>query len=163
MITLEQLLESRDNRAQHQRELLGDHPGCSLISFTVQLPGPEKRNEISLKIGKAGVQAIKAEFGPAIEHWEVRDLETGFEAYFVVPLDADQTKRRCCAIEDTHPWGRLMDIDVPGTDRATVGLPARKCLLCDNEVRYCMRAKLHSQEELLAKIYEIVRNPLQSA
>lgn len=163
MITLEQLLESRDNRARHQRELLGAFPGRSLICFTVQLPGPEKRNDISLKIGEAGVQAIKDEFGDAIEHLEVRDLETGFEAYFIVSLEASQTKRRCCTIEDTHPWGRLMDIDVPGTDRAAVGLPGRKCLLCDNEVRYCMRAKLHTQEELLARIREIVRNPLQSA
>jgi len=160
MITLEQLLESRDNRARHQRELLGAFPGRSLICFTVQLPGPEKRNEISLKIGEAGVQALKAEFGESIEHLEVKDLETGFEAYLIVPFKADETKRRCCAIEDTHPWGRLMDIDVPGTDRAAVGLPARKCLLCNNEVRYCMRAKLHTQEELLAKISEIVRKPL---
>ena len=51
-----------------------------------------------------------------------------------------------------------MDIDVMGVDRAAIGLPPRRCLLCDNEVRYCMRAKNHTVEELLSRIEEMVRN-----
>ena len=43
---------------------------------------------------------------------EVRDLETGFEAYFVVDMAPLEAKQLCCRIEDSHPLGRLMDIDV---------------------------------------------------
>jgi holo-ACP synthase CitX len=177
-ITLEQLLKSRDERVEHQKDLLGTHPGKSLLCLTVQLPGPEKRNRTSLAIAQAGVEAVREAFKP--EYEELRDLETGYEAYFLVSLPAPETKRLTCYIEDTHPLGRLMDIDVLTThtavgnyfscsspknqfpsvigaiSRADIGLEPRKCLLCGNEVRYCMRAKSHTTSELLVRIEEMV-------
>ena len=58
-------------------------------------------------------------------------------------------------------FGRLMDIDVIGPGRSPVsreemGLPPRKCLLCNHPARYCMRARNHSTEELLIKIRQMV-------
>ena len=159
-ITLEQLLKSRDERVEHQKDLLGSHPGKSLLCLTVQLPGPVKRNRTSLAIAQAGVEAVREAFKP--EYEELRDLETGYEAYFLVSLPAPETKRLACHIEDTHPLGRLMDIDVftpthiGAISRADIGLEPRKCLLCGNEVRYCMRAKSHTTSELLARIEEMV-------
>ena len=185
-VTLEQLLKSRDERVEHQKDLLGTHPGKSLLCLTVQLPGPEKRNRTSLAIAHAGVEAVREAFKP--EYLELRDLETGYEAYFLVSLPATDAKRMACHIEDTHPLGRLMDIDVlqasatstasknyfsgrcpknqfseaiakptqaDAISRSDIGLEPRKCLLCDNEVRYCMRAKTHTVSELLARIEEM--------
>ena len=83
-VTLEQLLLSRERRVQHQKDLLGANPGKSLLCLTVQLPGAEKRNDISLKIALAGVEAVRAAFSPEFE--ELRDLETGFEAYFILSM-----------------------------------------------------------------------------
>ena len=192
-VTLEQLLQSRDNRAKHQKDLLEENPGRSLLCMTVQLPGAEKRNRTSLAIAKAGVEAVREAFQPSYE--ELRDLETGYEAYFLVSLPAPEAKRQACHIEDTHPLGRLMDIDVftptvsychserseesvsptaegnyfscsspknqfpsaiGAISRQDIGLEPRKCLLCGNEVRYCMRAKSHTTSELLARIEEMV-------
>ncbi len=154
-ITLDQLLESRDRRAAHQKDLLGRYPGKSLLCMTVQLPGAEKRNALSLRIAAAGVAAIREAFGPSYE--ELQDLETGYEAFFLVPMPPQEAKRRCCTLEEIHPLGRLMDIDVLGPDgipieRAALGLPPRPCLLCGRPARVCMRAKNHSQAELLAEI-----------
>ncbi|MBO4447424.1 MAG: citrate lyase holo-[acyl-carrier protein] synthase [Bacteroidales bacterium] len=158
MITLEQLLESRDRRSGHQMELLGKHPGSSVVCLTVQLPGSEKRNSISLAIADAGLKALRDAF-PGFEP-EVRDLETGFEAYLTLAMPAVELKRICCGIEDSHPLGRLMDIDVICADgplgRARVGLEPRKCLLCSNEARLCMRMHSHTREELLEKIGQMV-------
>ena len=81
MIKLPQLLESRDRRAAHQRELLEAYPACSLICFTVQLPGSVKRNANSLLIGGAGLEALLNRFGSVLRHVQVKDLETGYEAY----------------------------------------------------------------------------------
>ena len=187
-ITLAELLDSRDKRAKHQKDLLGANPGKSLLCLTVQLPGPEKRNASSLKIAHAGVEAVRKAFLPLYE--ELNDLDTGYEAYFLVDLPAEEAKRRTCQIEDSHPLGRLMDIDVLSTtppvsgnyfsqgfaknqfpetstepthtdveaiSRLDIGLEARRCLLCDNEVRYCMRAKLHTKEELLSRIEQMLK------
>ena len=150
MISLQELLDSRDKRAARQGELLHQFPGRALLCLTVQLPGPEKRNAMSLKIASAAVDAIDNAFKPVFK--ELKDLETGFEGYFIVEDTPLEAKVKAVEIEETHPLGRLMDIDVPGTDRAAAGLPPRKCLLCDNEVRYCMRARTHSVKELLDRI-----------
>ena len=160
MITLEQLLDSRDRRVQHQKELLSAFPGCSLICLTVQLPGPVKRSSESLIIGEAGLAELLNRFGSVLRHVHVRDLETGYEAYLLVPMAARDVKRIYCRIEDTHPLGRMMDIDVMDSvvplSRADIDLPPRQCLLCGNEARYCMRARTHSTEELLEKIRQLV-------
>lgn len=192
MISLNQLLESRDARAQHQKDLLGRFPGKSLLCLTVQLPGPEKRNEQSLAIAKAGVSAIRQAFQPDYE--ELRDLETGYEGYFLVSLPALEAKRKAVEVEDNHPLGRLMDIDVlhgvpeeqtehqakenyflcscsknqfslahskqdhvEAISRADIGYAPRRCLLCENEVRYCMRAKTHTTSELLERIEQLLK------
>ena len=160
MITLEQLLDSRDRRVQHQKELLLAFPGCSLICLTVQLPGPVKRSPESLIIGEAGLAELLNLFGSILRHVHVRDLETGYEAYLLVPMTAVELKKRCCQIEDTHPLGRMMDIDVMDgvvpLSRSDIGLEPRRCLLCANEARYCMRAHTHTAEELLEKIRQLV-------
>lgn len=165
MITLEALLESRDRRAAHQQRLLAEWPGATLVCLTVQLPGSVKRNAQSLLIGGAGLAALLDRFGSTLKHVQVRDLETGYEAYLVVPLPASLVKRICCEIEEKHPLGRLMDIDVLTSegilDRAAIGLSPRRCLLCDNEVRYCMRARTHSTEELLSRMNEMINNYLK--
>jgi len=93
-----------------QRELLEANPGLSLISLTVQPPGPVKRNDSSLVIARAGVEAVRKAFKVGYE--ELRDLNTGFEGFFLVNMDPLETKRLTCRIEDTHPLGRLMDLDV---------------------------------------------------
>ena len=154
-VTLEELLTSRDLRAAHQKDLLGAYPGKSLLCMTVQLPGPVKRNALSLAIARAGVAAVRESF--PIDYEELKDLETGFEGYFVLPLAATDAKRLACQIEDTHPLGRLMDLDVVGLGREALGLPPRRCLLCGNEVRYCMRAHTHTREELLSRIEQMVK------
>lgn len=150
MITLQELLDSRDKRAARQGELLHQFPGRALLCLTVQLPGPQKRNVNSLKIASAAVEAIESSFKPVFK--QLKDLETGFEGYFIVEDSPMQAKVKAVQIEENHPLGRLMDIDVPGMDRAAAGLPPRKCLLCDNEVRYCMRARSHTVKELLDRI-----------
>ncbi len=151
---------------ERQRELLESNPGLSLLCLTVQLPGPVKRNNLSMAIAEAGVEAVRASFKPIFE--ETRDLETGFEGFFLVSLSPEEAKRRACRVEDTHPLGRLMDIDVVvlcqdmpmPLGRESLGLPPRKCLLCDRPARECMRARSHNTDELLAKIEEMVKNHL---
>ena len=158
MITLQELLDSRDRRARRQGELLSQFPGRALLCLTVQLPGPEKRNALSLKIARAGVEAIEKRFNPVF--METNDLETGFEGFFVFDGQSLEVKRAAAELEDTHPLGRLMDLDVIGPEgpigRADIGLQERRCLICEKPARYCMRAGSHTHEELMAKIKQLV-------
>lgn len=161
MVTLQQLLESRDARHAKQVQLLSDNPSKTLLVLTVIMPGSDKRNALSQTIAAAAVEALRKTFG-TFAPLETYDLETGYEAYLLTALPEDLAKRRATAIEDTHPLGRLFDIDViqrttmMPLSREQVGRPPRRCLLCEREARYCMRERAHKPAQLLAKIQQIV-------
>lgn len=157
-MTLEKLLASRDRRHALQLELLQEHPAETLVCLTVIMPGAVKRNEQSLIVARAAIQAARAAFG--LETIE-RDLDTGYEAYWLTSLPEQEAKQQACHIEDTHPLGRLFDLDIIRHDgtplsRQDIGQPPRRCLLCDREARYCMRNHSHTQEELLAFVQQLV-------
>ena len=161
---MQQLLLSRDARAARQRQWLEAFPGQTLLCLTVQPPGPEKRTHESLVIGEAGLEALKELFGSRVKQWEAWDLETGYEAFLLVDYPPQASKRTAVQLEQTHPLGRLMDVDVlwgfppQAVGREQLGLPPRQCLLCPREVRFCMRAGTHTKEELLQRIRTMVKN-----
>jgi holo-ACP synthase CitX len=88
-------------------------------------------------------------------------LETGYEALFVVRTDALETKRKACDIEDGHPLGRLFEMDVITEEgiplsREAIGRDPRKCLLCEQDARVCMRDRSHALLDLQDKINEMI-------
>lgn len=162
-ITLDQLLASREERASFQKELLKGYPGKTLVCLTVIMPGKVKRNLQSLVVAQAAVTALVSAFGDSTLSLRLRDLPTGYEAYLVTPLSNEEAKRETCRIEDTHPLGRLFDLDVIDADgvpvsRELIGKAPRKCLVCDSDARYCMRNRTHSLDELSARIDEMIES-----
>ena len=160
-ITLDALLLSRDNRHELQQQLLEQHPGSTLVCLTVVMPGSVKRNLYSVVTAQAALTALLDRLGEHVQATRARDLATGYEAYLITGLPAPEVKRVTCDIEDSHPLGRLFDIDVMNADglpisRQTVGDEPRRCLLCDHEARWCMRNHSHSQEELMAHIRQMI-------
>ncbi len=162
MITLEQLLLSRDRRASRQRSLLEQYPTGALLCLTVQLPGNEKRSPLSLKIASVAVDAVRAAFD--VKHEELYDFETGYEGYFVVNDVPESAKIKAVTLEESHLLGRLWDLDVivPYVDgvrplsRSELGYPERLCLICGDPARYCIRTRAHTAEELIGRMQEMV-------
>ena len=177
-ITLDELLVSRDARHAMQQKLMAEHSGKTLVCLTVVMPGSVKRNQQSLTVARAAVKAMRKAYNISddllpetelltnelkIETREClveRDLNTGYEAYLITPLPLLEAKRVAVDIEDTHPLGRLFDIDVIDAQgipvsRDRVGGQPRRCLVCDHEARYCMRMRWHTQEEIWARIKQM--------
>lgn len=170
MVTLQALLDSRDARHAMQMQLLADNPQQTLVCTTVVMPGSVKRNRQSLTVAHAAVAAMRQAFGGSgqdtckqdLQIME-RDLPTGYEAYLLTPLPLLEAKRVAVEIEDTHPLGRLFDIDIIDTHgmpvpRTEVGAPQRRCLVCQREARVCMRMRCHTQEEIWASINAMIDN-----
>lgn len=160
-ITLDKLLASRDRRVEMQQKLREKYPNMTLVCLTVIMPGNIKRNLSSLIVSQAAINVMLNKFECNIINIVVRDLETGYEAYVVTDLSEHDSKLLACEIEDNHPLGRLFDIDVLDGDgipvkRETVGFQPRRCLICNNEARYCMRNRSHTPQELNAKIKKMV-------
>ncbi|MBR1793635.1 MAG: citrate lyase holo-[Bacteroidales bacterium] len=160
-ITLDQLLASRDERHAIQLEIIQSHPHHTLICLTVVMPGSIKRNKQSLTVATSAVEALKEAFHPNPDQLIERDLPTGYEAFLITEVGCLEAKRKTCEIEDTHPLGRLFDIDVLDAEgipisRQSINHNPRKCLLCDNEARFCMRNHTHTQDELWQYINQII-------
>ena len=161
-ITRDQLLQARDNRYARQLALTKDWPDRTLVCLTVVLPGPVKRDARSLKVAEAAVDAVREVLVPVYR--ELYDLETGYEGYFIVDGALLDVKKACCGIENEHPYGRLMDLDVieptgetvAPVSRDRVGEEPRRCLLCDRPARECMRAHTHSFGEIVQTIDKIL-------
>ena len=163
-ITLESLLQARDDRRALQLRLIRENVGKTLVVLTVNIPGADKRTPESLTIGEESVRVLKETFNT--ESAITRDLPTGFEAFLLTDLSGREAKRLAVGIESGHPLGRLMDIDVFDPDgspisRLGIGEASRKCLICGRDARICMRTFAHPLPELHNKIRSIVDGFLQ--
>lgn len=160
-ITLPMLLESRDRRRERQQEWLKSDSSATLVVLTIVMPGSVKRSDLSIKAAAAAVKALRDTFAGCMIRMETFDLVTGFETFMLLGASPESVKRKTCDIEDTHPLGRLFDIDVFSSSgvplsRTELGLESRKCLICGNDARVCMRTGVHSYDDLLARISHMI-------
>lgn len=163
--TLADILAARDKRAATQRSLMADFPQATLLCATVVMPGAEKQSERSGVVAHAMTDALQELFANTAVHSLSKDLPTGYELYMLVKASAKEAKILSSQIEETHPLGRLFDIDVIKPDgipmsRSEIGLQPRTCLLCSNNARICMRQKTHSAEEIDSKINRLINEYL---
>ncbi|WP_411682266.1 citrate lyase holo-[acyl-carrier protein] synthase [Clostridium thailandense] len=160
---LEEILKAREKRARMQRELINIYR-TTLISFTLNVPGAEKNNPSFTKIHKIGIYLLEEELKKQnikLVHKIVQITADGDEAFLNVNSDSLSVKKITAAIEENHELGRLFDFDVFNVkgeqfSRRELGLPERKCLLCNDSAKVCGRSRKHSVDELLNKIYELI-------
>ena len=162
-VTLEQMLTARDQRAERQQTALADF-GLPIASLGAVMPGPIKDNAQSRIILSAAIESLDALF--AQKRWPVRYFvpifaATGPEALYVVDTDARDLKRALVDLEDSHPLGRLWDLDVISPtqgilSRRAFGLPPRRCLVCGAEAHACARSQKHALPQLFDVIEQKV-------
>lgn len=164
-VALEEMLDARERRAVRQQELLAAH-NAVLVCLTLNIPGQHKayplvfeafaegRDKVAAGLRRAGLDvAATKEFAE----------KTGPEGYWAVRADADAVKRLTMGIEESHPLGRLFDLDVLGADgQARHGVDAgrtvRACFICGKPVWECSRSRAHSAEELSLRTAGLLRD-----
>ena len=126
----------------------------------MNIPGPIKTND---KIKKAFLSGKEALFD-ALQKENILvlaqiefDDKTGNEIILAVDYPADKIKNLTTEIEETHPFGRLFDMDVIGTDGEKLSRGVyRKCLICGCQAQECARSRKHTVAEMQAKIEEML-------
>lgn len=155
--TLSEILEARERRVQKQQALLAQY-ARPLICFTMNIPGPVKQSRdiaIGFTVGDRLLRNLL--HSHPILHREIHYKNTGCEGYYIVDLPAEELKRIAIGLEDMESVGRLFDLDVLDTDgqklsREEMGLPRRKCLLCDQDAAVCARSRAHGLDQLLQAV-----------
>lgn len=151
-VTLKEILDAREARAQHQKTLLAKY-NKPLVSFTMNIPGPVKLDR-DVSIGFfVGCRLLRDALAGRLLYAEEHQKETGCEAFFVADLPARELKELTVELEDGDSVGRLFDMDVLDVDgraisREELGYPRRGCLICTEDAVVCARSRAHSVQEL---------------
>ena len=168
-VTVQDMMVARDRRVERQRALLAEYPGRTLLSFTMNIPGPRKDSPLIRRGAALGRRLLQKGFlsmGIQALHAENIDSFTGVESFYVLPAPPLNVKRMTADIEEDTPAGRLFDLDVlrpDGTkvDRREVGLPERRCLICGGEARACARSRAHTVAELFTRTEALLADALR--
>ena len=142
-VQVSDMLRARDERAENQRRKLEKYHS-PLISFTLNIAGPVKRDEWIERAFDEGVRRIEGQIGDlAINEVLEKRAFTGCECLWSVCGDAETLKRRMRFAEERDALGRLMDIDVLNAQGEKLVRPdgERKCLLCGGSARVCARSR----------------------
>ena len=169
-VTLLEMLEARERRANRQRVLLSVH-GKTMVCFTMNIAGPVKNNALIRRgyaLGKRLLREQLAVAGIPVVYFEEIQEKTGNEAIFLLDAEALTVKAVTGEIEDHAPIGRLFDMDVlcpdgRKVDRQELGRDGRTCLICGGMAQACARSRTHSVAELQEKTWEILRDALDTA
>ena len=145
---LNRVLQNRELRQKNQWELI-ERYHSPVLSLTINIPGAKKLSDDSKYIYEVALQEIK--------NLELKELdkiltcsEEGCEALMSLHVDARELKILTCRIEESHPLGRFMDIDIIDENRQILSRQRpRKCYICEENAKICARAQKHSLVELL--------------
>ena len=160
----QRLLEAREARQSAVAQACC--AGHSIITVGVNIPGPEK--------GPPGARCLSRLAGDAVERGlPARPLARGIDALgpwaiFVSPVAPAVIKRAAVDIETTLPAGRLLNLDVYDsgggqTDRASLGISARPCLVCPRPAVECIRVGRHAADEVGGAARRLLLRVLASA
>jgi len=158
-VTVEEMMAFRDARAEKQKKILALHK-TPVISFGMNIPGETKTDENIRHAFEEGLKTIRARLER--EHFEIteeseRHEACGDEWIAAVDAPADVLKEIATAIEETHPFGRLFDMDVidENVEKLSRSVP-RRCLICDEEASVCARSRKHDLAELKKAVEKIL-------
>lgn len=158
-VSLEALLQAREERALLQQKLLKEHHQ-TLLSVTLTAVGAVKKNALLDYAFEKALENLTALFkqlkiNPITEI--IRTPETGHEAFFVLPIEAKALKNAVIELEESLPIARLWDLDVFDKNgellsRTDFSLPPRQCLICADEAKLCARSRKHTANDIVAKM-----------
>ncbi len=88
----------------------------------------------------------------------------------LVTLHNEEIKKKLIEIENIHTLGRMIDLDYfleegKSISRTDLGLPLRKCYLCEKEAAVCIREHAHNEKRIFTfiqtQVYAYVQDILE--
>lgn len=161
--TLAEILAAREERVARQAVLLARHK-LPLISFTLNIAGAVKSfplADAAFAEGLAHIERGLERLALPVVAREIAERKTGCEALLAVDGEARAIKERMTALEESHPLGRLFDIDIlcdngVKLSREDMGYGPRACLVCGLPGKDCARSHAHTLEAVIRRTLELL-------
>lgn len=150
--TIEKFLEARELRVERQNELM-DRYSLPLLVVRANYPGAMKNEYPAPEIVEKITEDLLETIGERAVFKEIESTLEGRVFTGVFNMNSTELKRKMIYLEEKHPLGRFVDIDVYGDglhsiSRIDLGYPRRKCYICDETAVICTRSQKHTLEDL---------------
>jgi len=168
ILAMNRMLDAKEKRYYKIKSLTEKYE-TPVLSFMLNIPGEDKNFEEAVSFHKKYVEKIKnlleeKEIKILFEDYE--NLVTGMEYIGVLDGDGRLIKKLMMEVEEESMGGRLLDIDIYDKDfsqisRSSLGLPERKCIICGDTARTCIKEERHKIEELEERVREIIKETIE--
>ena len=151
-VTSEELRAARDRRVLDKWELLSAGDGSCLVEFSLNIAGAVKVFPFARTAFREELRELQEKLGRfSIKNTKICEEPTGDHAFFLLDSPEIPVKQFLVSIEESHPLGRLFNLDVCGlggvsVKRQDLHLLPRTCLVCGGNANICQAKKRHSME-----------------
>jgi holo-ACP synthase / triphosphoribosyl-dephospho-CoA synthase len=178
MEIIEKILKARESRSELRCRLTEGR--TATLSLSLNIPGYPKSDQrlaVFFNVVLADLKRYLAAHRIELDKKNARRFCDEAGDFFIAPLVASEVqgeappgtpkspislrittletiKSLCESFEESHPVGRVIDIDIFCADQVPVSSgKAKKCFICENKPAVaCMREETHSKEELRSYI-----------
>lgn len=162
----QRVLEAKEERRFFQGGLRKKH-GLPVISLTLNLPGGFEGYNRWQAVFKEARDIINKTFSRGVVEHHHRLGKWGPEGFWVMDLPAETVKKQGMEIEEHHPLGRILDLDVLNEagdilSRRNFSMKGRLCVVCEKPALECYRGRIHEPWEVKEKVEEIIDKGLSS-
>lgn len=159
---IDKILEDREKRYNIILELIEKH-GLPVLCGKINYPGNNKNTKEAKEAFNILLKSIEEVFQSYAIDKVITSGYDGSGIILVLNIESKAAKEKAVAIEKNHSIGRIFDIDIYDTDgvplsREDKGMQPRKCMVCGQNARECMKLKRHSLEETLKIVNGIINN-----
>ena len=168
ILAMNRMLEAKEKRYYKIKDLTESYK-APVLSFMLNIPGEDKNFEEAVSFHKKYVEKIKnllEENKIKILFEDYQNLVTGMEYLAVLDGDGCVIKKLMMEVEEESMGGRLLDLDIYDKDfsqisRSSLGLPERKCIICGDTARTCIKKERHNLKELEERVREIIKETME--
>lgn len=152
------ILEDREKRYEFLCKMIDEYK-LTVLCGKINYPSNNKNTLEANKAFYILYNILKERFKEYIRFEKILEGYDGKALINVLDIPLKEAKKISIEIEESHPLGRLFDIDVYDLngfpiDREQFGLKRRRCIICNDEARICIINRKHSLNEIL----EVVNN-----
>lgn len=134
----------------------------TLVQLALNIPGEQKCPPGIDRLICWADEQLCAIFPNLLQLYEGTDA-LGPWSIYMTPLAPEAAKLLCCEIESNRPFSRLLDIDVysvsgQAIDRQRLNIDQRRCLVCSETAKECIRVQRHSRSEINVCLHRLLES-----
>ena len=155
------ILQDREKRYWEILSLISKYR-VPVICGKINYPGDDKNTLEAQNAFRILRQLLTEKFAEDSMHTQILTGDDGSSILIATSLNPLEAKKIAVFIENSHPLGRIFDIDVYGAEgvpigRENLGMESRRCIICNEDARVCMRTACHSFQEVIDKVNELIQ------